>query len=156
MRWLEEKEQGRAFRFFGPELHLAAASVLLTLDGVPHILMGQEFNEPRWQDWKSLFDGFTLDWDSFDRRTFEHYRSLIALRSAHSALRQGAVHFVRSGSPSLLMYWRSTPGQRIMVAVNLSGQPCALPAAFATQQILYARGVDGANMGAYASMVGLA
>ena len=46
LRWLEEKEQGRAFRFFGPGLHLAAAAVVLTLDGVSHLMMGQEFNEP--------------------------------------------------------------------------------------------------------------
>lgn len=153
MRWLEEKEQGRAFRYFGTQLHLAAASVLLTLDGVPHLLMGQEFNEPRWHDWKSLFDGFKLDWDSFDRPTFEHYRSLIALRRAHAALRQGAVHFVRSGSPTLLLYWRSTPEQRILVAVNLSATPCALPPAFATQRMLYARGVDGTSMGGYACAI---
>jgi glycosidase len=149
MRWLEEKEQGRAFRFFGPELHKAAAAVVLTLDGVPHLLMGQEFNEPRWQDWKSLFDGMRLDWDSFDRPTFEHYRSLIALRHAHAALRQGALHFVRSGSPGLLMYWRSTQQQRLLVAVNLAATSCALPPAFAAQQMLYANAVDGTTMAPY-------
>ena len=147
MRWLEEKEQGRAFRYFGRELHLAAAAVIFTLDGVPHILMGQEFNEPRWQDWKSLFDGLRLDWDNFDRPTFEHYRSLIALRHAHSALRQGAVHFVRSGAPGLLLYWRSLPGQRILVAINLSPAPCALPTAFLTLQMQYAHGVSGDTLG---------
>jgi glycosidase len=149
MRWLEEKEQGRAFRYFGPELHLAAAAVVFTLDGVPHLMMGQEFNEPRWQNWTSLFDGFALDWNSFDRPTFDHYRNLIALRGALAALRQGAVHFVRSGEPGLLMYWRSTPQQRILVAVNLTDAPCALPAAFASHQLLYARAVEGATMGPF-------
>ena len=144
MRWLEEKEQGRAFRYFGAALHLAAAAVVLTLDGVPHLMMGQEFNEPRWQDWRSLFDDFRLDWDSFDRPSFEHYKALIALRRAHPALRQGAVHFVHSGEPSLLVYWRSNAEQRILVAVNLSDRACALPAAFETQQMLYQRGVSGA------------
>jgi glycosidase len=146
MRWLEEKEQGRAFRHFGPALHLAAAAVVLTLDGVPHLLMGQEFNEPRWQDWRSLFDGFALDWESFDEPTFKHYQALIALRRQHAALRQGAVHFVRSGVPSLLVYWRSNAEQRLLVAVNLSAAACPLPAAFATQHMLYTQGLQGQTL----------
>lgn len=156
MRWLEEKEQGRAHRFFGPGLHLAAASVIFTLDGVPHLMMGQEFNEPRWQDWRSLFEHFHLDWNSFDEPTFRHYQALIALRRAHPALRQGAVHFVRSGSATLLMYWRSTTQQRVLVAVNLSDAACALPPAFAQHRMLYARGVDGASMAPYACAMALA
>lgn len=156
MRWLEEKEQGRAYRFFGPGLHLAAASVILTLDGVPHLMMGQEFNEPRWQDWRSLFEDFHLDWNSFDEPTFRHYQALIALRRAHPALRQGAVHFVRSGSATLLMYWRSTGQQRVLVAVNLADQPCALPPAFARHSMLYARAVEGAAMAPHACAIALA
>ncbi len=153
MRWLEEKEQGRAFRYFGPELHLAAAAVVLTLDGVPHLMMGQEFNEPRWQDWRSLFDGFALDWDSFDEPTFKHYQALIALRREHAALRQGAVHFVRSGSPSLLVYWRSTAQERMLVAVNLADSECALPAAFASLRMRYARGVTGQTLAPFGCAV---
>lgn len=156
MRWLEEKEQGRAHRFFGAGLHLAAASVIFTLDGVPHILMGQEFNEPRWQDWRSLFDDFHLDWNSFDEPTFRHYQALIALRRAHPALRQGSVHFVRSGSATLLMYWRSTAQQRVLVAVNLAGSSCPLPAAFAQHSMLYAHRVEGGVMAAHACAVALA
>ncbi len=146
LRWLEEKEQGRAFRHFGHALHLAAAAVVLTLDGVPHLMMGQEFNEPRWQNWSSLFDDFQLDWNRFDDVTFKHYQALIALRRAHPALRQGAVHFVRSGWRDLLIYWRSTPQQRILVAVNLSPRECELPTAFANHQLLYGQGINGSTM----------
>ena len=146
LRWLEEKEQGRAFRHFGHGLHLAAAAVVLTLDGVPHLMMGQEFNEPRWHNWTSLFGDFHLDWSGFDEPTFKHYQALIALRRANPALRQGAVHFVRSGWRDLLIYWRSTPEQRILVAVNLSERACQLPAAFASHELLYGPGVNGATM----------
>lgn len=153
MRWLEEKEQGRAWRYFGPGLHLAAAAVLLTLDGVPHLMMGQEFNEPRWHDWMSLSGDFALDWDSFDDTTFKHYQALIALRKQHPALRQGAVHFVRSGAPGLLLFWRSTAQERLLVAVNLSDAPSELPAAFALHQGLYARAVDHQTMGPFACAI---
>ena len=156
MRWLEEKEQGRAWRYFGPRLHLAAAAVLLTLDGVPHLLMGQEFNEPRWHDWMSLADEFQLDWGNVDQPTFQHYRALIALRQAHAALRQGALHFVPSGVPGLLLYWRTTAQERVLVAVNLADSACALPAAFDGAQTLYARAVNGATMGPFACAIALA
>ena len=153
MRWLEEKEQGRAWRYFGPQLHLAAAAVLLTLDGVPHLMMGQEFNEPRWRDWMSLAAEFHLDWNSFDDAGFKHYQALIALRREHAALRQGAVHFVRSGAPGLVLYWRNTAAERILVAVNLREQACALPAAFAGYQMLYERGLSGQTMGAFSCAI---
>ncbi len=64
LRWIEDKEQGRAAQFYGTALHRAAAAIILTLDGVPHILMGQEFNEPRWHTWTSLFEEFQLDWSA--------------------------------------------------------------------------------------------
>jgi glycosidase len=156
MRWLEEKEQGRAFRYFGEQLHLAAAAVILTLDGVPHLMMGQEFNEPRWQDWRSLFDDFQLDWESFGQATFDHYQALIALRHAHGALRQGAVHFVRSGAPGLLVYWRSTADERLLVAVNLADTEVELPAAFASQQMRYAQGVTGSTLAPFGCAIGKA
>jgi len=156
LRWLEEKEQGRAFRHFGHGLHLAAAAVVFTFDGVPHLMMGQEFNEPRWQNWTSLFDDFHLDWNRFDETTFKHYQALIALRRQHAALRQGGVHFVRSGWRDLLVYWRSTPGQRILVAVNLSERACELPAAFASHQMLYERGVNGTTMDPFGCAIAMA
>ncbi|UUZ55480.1 alpha-glucosidase C-terminal domain-containing protein [Massilia sp. H-1] len=57
---------------------------------------------------------------------------------------------MRSGAPGLLMYWRSSPEQRILVAVNLSDAPCAAAwTAFGAHQLLYARAVDGASMGPF-------
>ncbi len=129
MRWLEEKEQDRAHRYYGgAALHQAAAAILLTLDGVPHLLMGQEFNEPNWHDWKSLFHEFVLDWSAFDQATFDHYRSLIGLRRRHDALRQGPVDFLDADAFDGVAYVRGSGGQRILVAVNLSQQAVALPA----------------------------
>ncbi|MES2316783.1 MAG: DUF3459 domain-containing protein [Pseudomonadota bacterium] len=118
-----KKRKGRAWRYVGPRLHLAAAAVLLTLDGVPHLMMGQELNEPRWRDWMSLADDFQLDWDSVDSAAFKHDQALIALRKGHAALRQGDVHFVPRRA-RLLLYWRNGPQDRILVAVNLGGGTC--------------------------------
>jgi len=59
------------------------------------------------------------------------------------------VHFVDSGAPGLLLYWRNAARQRVLVAVNLSEDACALPAAFAGLQRLYSRALDGTTIGAY-------
>jgi glycosidase len=120
MRWIEEKEQGRAFRYFGRELHAAAASILLTLDGVPLVLMGQEFNEPGWHSWESLFEPFALDWSAFDAASLAHYQALIALRAQYPALRRGALSFTPADADRVLRYWRVIGGERICVTVNLA------------------------------------
>lgn len=153
LRWLEEKEQGRAFRFFGPALHRAAASVHLTLDGVPHIMMGQEFNEPRWHDWSSLFDGFALDHEHADGQTLEHYRALIALRRRHPALRRGTVEFVALDGPRQLGYWRRTPGEQLFVMVNLDRRPCVLPAEVQGLEMLYMSPGSGGELAPFGSLV---
>lgn len=138
MRWLEEKEQGRAFRHFGAAVHRAAASVLLTMDGVPHILMGQEFNEPRWTDWRWLFDDVALDWPAADAPTLAHYQALTALRRQHPELRSAGVDFIDGGAAQMLAYWRGD----LLVMVNLAPQPLALPQAAAGCAIVHAMGLN--------------
>jgi glycosidase len=127
MRWLEEKEQARAFRFFGPSLHFAAATLLLTLDGVPHLLMGQEFNEPNWQDWTSLFDDFGLDWDvlatdKITQATWAHYQILLKLRREQVALRRGTLTPIIAPNPALIVFKRQLGPEAMLITVNLSDQ----------------------------------
>lgn len=147
MRWLEEKERPRAFRYFdSPALHQAAAALILSLDGVPCLLMGQEFNEPNWRDWSSLFEPFALDWQSFDQASFGHYQTLIALRRAHPALRQGRLDFaLLAETPSLVRFMREAHGEILRVTVNLAAQP--QPLAEAAQAILYAHAPQGEALG---------
>jgi glycosidase len=140
MRWLEEKEQPRARKFFGDGAHLAAAAVLLTMDGVPHILMGQEFDEPNWRDWSVLFDDVRLDWDCFDARVFSHFQSLIGLRRRHRALRDGSTEFLPGLPAGVLGYVRAFAGESIVVLANLSGARASLPACALAP--LYAQGWD--------------
>lgn len=142
LRWLEDKEQPRADAVFGRQAHLAAASVLLTMDGVPHILMGQEFGDAGWRDWTVLFDGWSLDWAAFDSAVFTHYQALIALRRAEPALRHGATSFLDGLPAGVLGLRRGAGPEAIEVHVNLSAKAAALPQAGA---LLYGRGWDGAG-----------
>jgi glycosidase len=144
LRWLEEKEQPRADAVFGHEAHLAAAAVLLTMDGVPHILMGQEFGESGWRDWTVLFDDWRLDWSRFDHATFAHFSALLELRRHHPALRRGATVFIDGLPDGVIGMVRSVDGERIAVYANLASRPAALPARLLdeTDVPLYARGWD--------------
>jgi glycosidase len=142
LRWLEEKEQPRADAFYGRGAHLAAAAVLLAMDGVPHILMGQEFGEALWHDWTVLFNDWRLDWDAFDAGVFEHYRALIGLRHAHPPLRGGATVFLQGLPAGVIGLRRMLDGATIEVHANLSARPVALAP---RGELLYARGWDGAG-----------
>jgi glycosidase len=144
LRWLEEKEQPRADAVFGHDAHLAAAAVLLTMDGVPHILMGQEFGESGWRDWTVLFDDWRVDWSTFDHATFAHYSALIKLRQRHPALRRGETAFIDGLPDGVIGMLRCLERERIVVVANLAARPTALPARLLNQISvpLYARGWD--------------
>ncbi|MYN01712.1 DUF3459 domain-containing protein [Pseudoduganella sp. DS3] len=127
LRWLDEKEQARASALLGPALR-PAATVLFALDGVPHLLMGQEFGEPAWRDWTVLFEDYRLDWDAYDAGLFAHYQRLLALRRDHAALRRGDVVFIEGLPPGVVGFTRGTPGERLLVLANLRRDAAALPA----------------------------
>jgi len=137
MRWLEEKEQGRAWRYFGRALHAAAASLLLTLDGVPMLLMGQEFEEPGLQSWETLFEPFALGWPPAGSAILAHYRALLGLRASHVALRRGEVQFVPAGAERVVRFWRAAGNERLCVTVNLAGEQCTPAAHEAPVELLY-------------------
>lgn len=148
MRWLEEKEQGRAFRHFGQALHAAAASLLLTLDGVPMLLMGQEFEEPGWRSWETLFEPFALGWPPAGSAILAHYRALLGLRAHHAALRRGEVRFAPAGAERVVRYWRALGAERLCVTVNLAGEWRTPAAHAAPVELLYRHGPHGSERGA--------
>jgi glycosidase len=156
MRWLEDKEQGRASAFLGRAAHRPAAAVLLAMDGVPHILMGQEFDEPTWTGWQVLFDPYRLDWQAFDGGLYRHYQTLIGLRRRHAALRTGATAFLDSLPPGAIGFIRSGDGGHIVVLANLSPTALAFDAQLARAQPLYASGWrrDGATLAPHGWMIG--
>jgi glycosidase len=136
MRWLEDKEQGRIATFLGADAHRPAAAVMLCMDGVPHILMGQEFNERTWAGWQVLFDGWQLDWQAFDSAMYTHYQTLIALRRQHAALRTGATAFMDGLPPGAIGFTRGD----VVVLANLSAATLALDARLSRIEPLYASG----------------
>ncbi|MBC8330816.1 MAG: DUF3459 domain-containing protein [Anaerolineae bacterium] len=53
----------------------------------------------------------------------QHYQALIALRSAHPALRIGSTSLIATDSTALFAALRTTDAEQILVLVNLSDQP---------------------------------
>jgi glycosidase len=157
MRWLEDKEQGRASAFLGRAAHRPAAAVLLSMDGVPHILMGQEFDEPTWSGWPVLFDAYQLDWQAFDGGLYAHYQTLIGLRRRHAALRTGATAFLDGLPPGAVGFTRRGKDETIVVLANLSPSTLAFDATLARAQPLYASGWQGtdATLAPHGWMIGM-
>ncbi|MUT64738.1 alpha-amylase family glycosyl hydrolase [Paenibacillus sp. NEAU-GSW1] len=120
MNWLEDKEQSRIGEYLGIEHAEPAASILLTLEGVPLIMMGQEFNEHTMETWASLFDEYKLNWDSFDTGMFEHYKFLTRLRTSQPAFWAGELEFVRNSENMVLSFIRQHEGVKFLIIVNLS------------------------------------
>jgi cyclomaltodextrinase len=120
MSWLEEKEQSRIASYLGEMLAGPAATILLTLEGVPCLMMGQEFNERTLETWTSLFDEYQLNWQQFDREMFEHYAFLIQLRTNNPALWKGELRFIRNSGDMVLSYMRQYDGVTYLIVVNLS------------------------------------
>jgi glycosidase len=145
MRWLEDKEQGRASAFLGRAVHRPAAAVLLAMDGVPHILMGQEFDEPTWTGWQVLSGGWRLDWKACDPDLYAHYRTLIGLRRRHAALRRGDTSFLDGLPPGAVGFIRGDGREDIVVLANLSPATQAFDAGLADVRPLYASGWQRAD-----------
>ncbi len=127
-----------------------AASLLLTIPGVPFMYYGEEIGmRGRKPDelirtpmpWDATeTGGFTTvePWQPFDPNKDEvnvaaqiddpdsllsHYRSLIQLRSASSALRIGEMTLVDTGNNSVFAFTRESADQRLLVVINLNKQP---------------------------------
>lgn len=129
-----------------------AASILLTSPGVPFIYYGEEIgmtgSKPdedirrpmQWcsddgqnvcftsgQPWRSPAPDYemrsvaiqTIDPDSL----LNHYRSLIHLRNAHSALRTGDWTLVNSNPGRVYAFLRHSEEETVLVVLNLSNKP---------------------------------
>lgn len=120
MRWIEEKEQIRAFNHFNENLIYPATSLLLLFDGIPHIMMGQEFNEQNYTNWTSLFDTCYLNWEKFDSEMFEHFSKLISIRKNNSAFWKGDLEFIENNEKQVISFIRKYENERFLVLVNLS------------------------------------
>jgi glycosidase len=96
-----------------------AALLMFTYPGAPCVYYGDEIGMTGGKDPESRG---TFPWnrpESWNNRILEAYRTLIALRHAHPALRHGSYRRLPSQTGSgLYLFFRKTPEERLLVAVN--------------------------------------
>ena len=137
-----------------------AATILLTLPGVPFVYYGEEIGmtgdkpDERLRtpmQWTASSRGFTSGkpWETLQADTLtvnvaaqerrpnsllSLYRKLGHLRATNRALREGRLEPIESGSDSVLAYWRMHDSSHVVVLVNL-GRTAAKPPASITQPV---------------------
>ena len=145
-----------------------AATILLTLPGVPFVYYGEEIgmtgDKPderlrtpmQWarapaagftkgKPWEALQpDSFTANVtveDHVSNSLLKLYRWLIRLRANDIALREGQLEPVATGNESLLAYVRKDASSRVLVVVNLGTVPAtlSLPGRFTLRSLLNPR-----------------
>jgi alpha-amylase len=141
-----------------------AATILLTLPGVPFVYYGEEIGmtgdkpDERLRtpmQWNGSSRGFTSGkpWETSQPDSLtanvtveDHakssllalYRSLMRLRAHDTALRDGQLEPVDTGNESLLAYARTAGSRRVLVVVNLGNVPArlSLPGRFTLRSLL--------------------
>ena len=101
-------------------LDLMAQTVVMTSQGVPFMLSGEEML----RDKKGVHNSYEspdsinhLDWDNLERypQVMEYYQNLIAMRKAHPAFHMGSADMVRRNLDFL-------PGGNCLVAYHINGK----------------------------------
>ena len=129
--YLSNHDQNRLFRKLGEkgilneELYRRAklgATILMTAVGVPMIWMGEEFGEHVPMSEQSNKINWTLLENDTNTDLFDHYKTLIALRTSHAAFRSANIEFFHEDSDSgVLAFHRfDDESNSIVVVLNLS------------------------------------
>ncbi|WP_239679301.1 glycoside hydrolase family 13 protein [Natronosporangium hydrolyticum] len=109
-----------------PARQEVAAGLLFTLPGTPMVFAGDEWGLTGVNGEDSRTP---MPWhrpERQDRRTFDTYRALIALRHAEPALRHGGLRWLHA-DPDALVFVRETPAEAVLVlARRAAGTPVRL------------------------------
>jgi cyclomaltodextrinase / maltogenic alpha-amylase / neopullulanase len=126
MRFVDNHDEKRAIARFGERASLAAATIALTLDGVPLVYNGMEVGDTTESGAPALFERLPILWQIAERRPEfpRFFKRMIALRRANPALQQGEVVWLRNGDDTrVVTYLRRTGSEEFLIAVNLSNKP---------------------------------
>jgi len=126
LRFSDNHDEKRAIARFGEPAALAAQALVFTMDGIPLVYNGMEIGDTAESGGPALWERVPLFWPTVERRPefAKFYRSMIALRREHPALRQGETLWVNSSAPDrVVSFVRRGAGEDVLVTVNLSSQP---------------------------------
>lgn len=111
-----------------PEHHLVAAGLLLTSVGVPMLFAGDEVGVTG-DDTNLARQPFPWDESRWDRRLFDAFRDLIAVRRSSDALRRGGLRFVAAGADAVAFVRETADEQVLVLASRAAHDPLRVVAA---------------------------
>jgi cyclomaltodextrinase len=126
LRFSDNHDERRAIARFGEPGSLAAAALVMTLDGIPLVYNGMEVGDTSESGGPALTERLPIFWPVAERRPEfpVAFRSLVGLRRDHVALRRGATEWLgTSDEDRVLCFARRAPGEEVVVVVNLSSRP---------------------------------
>jgi glycosidase len=126
MRAIDDHDELRAVTQFGFPGTIAAAAVMLTLDGVPLIYNGMEAGDSTQSRAPALFEPQKIFWDAAEWHPEypKFYAAMDGLRREHPALQQGKLQWLHnSDEQHVVTYVRQSQDEEFLVAVNLSNTP---------------------------------
>ena len=126
LRFTENHDEKRAIARFGERGAVAAAALVLTMDGVPLLYNGQEAGDVTESGAPALFERLPVFWQGVERRPEipGFFHQMIALRREHPALRQGTLQWLRnSDDDRVVTFARGDGHEQFIIAVNLTNRP---------------------------------
>ncbi|HZH90622.1 MAG TPA: alpha-amylase family glycosyl hydrolase [Pyrinomonadaceae bacterium] len=126
LRFSDNHDERRAIARFGERAALAASALMFTLDGVPLIYNGMEVGDTTESGAPALFERLPIFWRIAERRPEfpRFYKQIIELRRQSTALRRGAVEWLRNSDEArVVSYLRRGGTEEIVVAINFSNRP---------------------------------
>ena len=151
--FLSNQDMARIMTRLGNDAEKAkiAASILLTIPGVPCIYNGEEIgmqgeqenyyesllipmqwtdedNSPSWKEgWESVSPDY-LSYNVADEindpdSILAHYRSMINVRNQHPSLRVGDLNIIFTSTTGLFSFLRDSEQESILVIINLTDEP---------------------------------
>jgi glycosidase len=150
--FLTNHDQNRVMNALGkqPDRAKIAATILLTLPGVPFLYYGEEIGmtgekpdekirtpmqwsagsnagfstAAPWQPVNAGYEQANVETQSADPDSLlNHYRKLIALRNEHPALRLGDTVLMEGENRRVLSFLRQSDTQQLLVVINLDQEP---------------------------------
>jgi glycosidase len=120
LRYLDNHDQQRLVSYLDDDACLAAATLLLTSEGVPLIYNGQEIGSDAPSAAPALFERHPIDWASPRPGFRQHYRQLLQLRNAHPALEIGETQEIDVPHRQVVTFLRTANDEQIFVTINCS------------------------------------
>ena len=126
MRFSDNHDERRAIARFGERGALAAQALVFTMDGIPMFYNGMEAGDSTESGAPALFEKMPVFWQFAERRPEfpRFYKAMIELRKNSLALRRGDLQWLKNSDESrVLTFKRTSGGEEILIAINLSNQP---------------------------------